>query len=301
MRSLIYVGLGLSAVLLVGCGSDSKKDSSTLPHDSEERISADFFRNVISNETLNRGFLDRALYTHDELGQRCPDSVVYYASDAAIDGPIIEGVEIDPEAKVCQINYDHGDAFIVRSGSIAQTSYFGIHTVDNVVYYQDGYELDFYDLVLEINGEKFTLNGRVHHPHAYEAKYITSDNFSVQRTDGSSYIFSNLKRALPSDELATTQSYSMSGELKVGGSAGPYHVKFEMPRAWQVTAPNTRPTAGELKISDVDEPRNYLTLRATNNPDQALYSAYSVEKTIAHNLTVYWSNVLISPDDYVLP
>lgn len=300
MHHSLYLSLALASLMLAACGSDSKKDASTLPIDGPERISADFFRDVISNESLDRGFLDRALYTYDELAERCPDSVVYYASDA-IDGPVVEGVEIDPEGKVCQINYDRGDAFIVRSGSIAQTLYFGTHTLDNVVYERDGYELDFYDLVLEINGKKFTLNGRVHQPHAYEAQYMTSNDFSVRDQQGVLYLFSDLKRSLAVDELAATQVYSMSGDLKVSNTAQAYHVKFSMPRAWQISAPNTLPTAGELRIQDVDETRTYSILKATNTPEQSLYSAYMPNKVVAQNLTVYWRNILISPDRYVVP
>jgi hypothetical protein len=300
MSKALYLSLAMGSILLASCGSDSKKDASTLPNDGPERISADFLRNVISNESLNRGFLDRALYTYDELGESCPDSVVYYAS-AVIDGPMIDGVEVNPEAPVCKINYDRGDAFIVRSGSIAKTSYFGIHTVDNVVYYQDGYELDFYDLVLDLNGKKFTLNGRVHQPHAYEAQYITSDNFNIRDSQGTLYSFSNLKRALPEDELAKTLFYSMTGELKVSNITQPYQVKFSMPTAWQITSPNILPTAGELRIQDVNEPRTYSILKATNKPEQTLYFAYLPNKVVAQNLTVYWRNILIDPDEYRIP
>lgn len=300
MSKLLCLSLALSTVFVAGCGSDSKKNASTLPKDGPERISADFLRNVISNESLNRGFLDRGLYTYDELAERCPDSVLYYAS-ATVDGPAVEGIEVDPEAAVCRIAYDHGDDFIVRSGSIAKTSYFGIHSVDNVVYYQDGYELDFYDLVLDLNGQKFTLNGRIHQPHAYEAQYITSQDFSIADSQGTQYLFTDLKRALPEDEFATTQRYAMSGELKVTTASTPYHVKFSTPTAWQIKAPNTLPNAGELRIQDVADSRTYSSLKATNQPEQTLYSAYLPNKIVAQNLTVYWRNILIEPSQYRVP
>ena len=297
MTKLLYLSLAVGSLLLASCGSDSKKNASTFPNDSAERISADFLRNMISNESLDRGFLDRALYSYDELAESCPDSFAYYASDA-IDGPIVDGLEIDPEAPVCTINYDRGDAFILRSGSIAKTAYFGLHTIDNVVYYKDGYDLDFYDLVLDINGKKFTLNGGIHQPHAYEALYMTSDDFSIRDAEGTLYQFSDFKRALPEDEFANTRRYAISGELKISGTREPYQVKFSMPTPWRMTAPARLPHAGELRIQDVADSRNYLVLKATQQPEQTLYSAYWDNKIVAQNLTVYWRNILIEPSQY---
>ena len=299
MRNLLYLSLSLTTLLLAACGSDSKK-SSTLPVDSKERISADFLRNVIANETLDRGFLDRALYTYDELDHACRDSIVRYAS-SVIDGPMIEGVQIIPEAERCEIDYDRGAKFNVLSGSIARTSYIGIHIVDDMVYDLNGYELDFKDLVLEIEGKAFTLNGRIHQPHAYEDQNTSSDNFSIRDDQGVLYRFSDLKRALSADEFATTQPYAMQGQLELSNIDQPYTVKFDMPTPWQIQAPNTLPTAGELKITDVSEPRKYLTLKATTQPEQSLYSAYIPKKTVARNLNVNWSDILISPSQYRLP
>jgi hypothetical protein len=301
MRNFLYVVFILTPLLLWGCGSSSSKESaSTLPIDSPERIHADFFRDLISNESLDRGFLDRALYAYDELANACPDSIVYYAS-SVIDGPAIEGIEVDPEMATCKIQYDRGAAFNIRSGSIARSSYFGIHMVDDMVYYKNGYELDFYDLVLDIEGEKFVLNGRVHQPHAYEAPYMTSDEFSIRTSQGVVYRFTDLKRALNNEDSSKTLEYAMSGELQLLNTAQPSHVKFNMPTAWKIQAGNSLPTSGELYIYDIQEPKTYLNLKATTTPEQSLYSAYLPNKIVAQNLTVYWRNILISPTEYQLP
>lgn len=248
---------------------------------------AQFFLNSITSETLNYGFIDRLIFAAQNIAQTCPQSVMGYGlgSDDAINYQIYS---------TCSVAYPRGTNFSLRAGTYSQ-KITPKPTDTNLV--EDVY-FNFNDVIMQIEGKQFKINGILNRAkHKNHDVILSSNDLNISSSNNVKYQFNKFASIVSQNSGSTTQQ--TNGELKVF-STTPYHVQFNNLNPWKTKVNDDYPIQGELKISYVNDASRYLTVKASTNPNTAIYHLEVAKNVLFNHVSRPWSEIIISPAQYQL-